>query len=404
MIKISNDSLPFPLILLGIWALLRSTFYEYNGIEPYFQVIVSLDKVFTLLIVMFCLPEINFRYDKYTALIAYGFFITILVNVIFQQSNIQQEFTGFAPIFGFYSFFLMCKFDVQNDKIEKFLLFFAFLYFCIWSIAIYNIPKLIFGQNLSGDLSNMDRGFFRLWIPDKEHFPILLFFFLSRFLLNKKNLYALLAFLVLIVIILHVGRQMISWSIISALIMILVILKEHRIHLLFGIVILYVIGNWLFENIEGLSLMLNMTQKQTAVMDDDIRVLAIKHFIFDFPNNYLTMIFGNGIPCEGTNLRTCIDFAFNRGFFLEDVGFVGMYIRYGLWMVVLMFLILIKILCLSVENRYIYLKFYIVYIYGMYLFGHALTTDIFYVMIAYYILLKSHIEIKYQYNNESVIC
>lgn len=291
---------------------------------------------------------------------------------------------------GFIPFFLLKKFNIKNRDAESFLLFFAFLYIFLWGIAIYNIPQLIFGQNLSGDLSNIDRGFFRLWIPDKEHFPILLYFFLGKFLLEKKYYYAMFSFVILIVVILHVGRQMIIWTIISAVIMFIFMSKQHKIRLLLGFAILYILGQWIFTNIEGISLMLNMTQKQTSAIGEDIRTLAIKHFLFEFPNNPLTMIFGNGIPCEGTELRTYINSAFKKGYFLEDVGFVGMYIRYGLWMVVLMLLLLIKTFRLRTDNQYVYLKFYILYIYGTYLLGHALTTDIFYVMIAYYILVNSN--------------
>lgn len=399
MDKLINKSSIFPFVLLGIWALLRISFYEYIGFEAYFQLFDALNKVLTLLIVASCLSEIDFKYDKISSLIAYGFFFTILFNIIIYHSNIQQEITGFTPILGFYSFFLLKKFNLSSEQIERFLLLFALVYLFLWCIAIYNVPKLIFGQNLSVDLSNTDRGFFRLWIPDKEHFPILLYFFLGRFLSNKKYYYVPFAFTVLIVVILHVGRQMIMWSMISALLMILAVLKRHRVRLLLGIAALYILAQWLFANIEGISLMLDMTEKQTSNIEDDIRTLAIKYFLFDFPNNPFSIIFGNGIPCEGTDLRSYIDLAFNKGFFLEDVGFVGMYIRYGLWMVVLMIVLLIKVFHMQVDSRYLYLKFYILYIYGMYLFGHALTTDIFYVMMAYFILVKSNKEINENKNS-----
>lgn len=109
MHKLSNKSSIFPLVLLGIWTLLRSSFYEYIGFEAYFQLFESLNKAFALLIVALCISTVNFSYEKISTLIVYGFFITIFCNIIIQQSNIQQELTGFAEIFGFYSFFFVKK-------------------------------------------------------------------------------------------------------------------------------------------------------------------------------------------------------------------------------------------------------------------------------------------------------
>lgn len=405
MYRIQKKSSYFPLILLGLWTLLRSSFYEYYRFEAYFNLFDAANKLVTIFIVLYCISVINNRYDKLCTFIVYGFLMTFIGNLIIWQSNFVQELSGFVEILGFFSFFFLLKQNIPIEKIEKFLLFFAVLYFLLWLIAIYNIPRLIFGQNLSGDLANVDRGFFRLWIPDKEHFPILLFFSLGQFLLRKRYLYAVMAFFFLLIIILHVGRQMIMWSLISSTIMIFMLLKKHKIQLLIGVIVIYILAQWILQNVEGVSIMLDMTQKQTSNADQDIRTLAIKHFIFDFPHNPVAILFGNGIPCENTELRQFFNSAFRKGYFIEDVGFVGMYVKYGLWMVIIMLTLLVKCFCIKVESRYLYLKFYILYVYGMYLFGHALTTDIFYVMIAYYIIVKSNYKIKQnKHENKNCIC
>lgn len=136
MDKLINKSSIFPFVLLGIWALLRISFYEYIGFEAYFQLFDALNKVLTLLIVASCLSEIDFKYEKISSLIAYGFFFTILFNIIIYHSNIQQEITGFTPILGFYSFFLLKKFNLSSEQIERFLLLFALVYLFLWCIAM----------------------------------------------------------------------------------------------------------------------------------------------------------------------------------------------------------------------------------------------------------------------------
>lgn len=120
MNKLINKSSLFPFVLLGIWALLRISFYEYIGFEAYFQLFDALNKVLTLLIVASCLSEIDFKYEKISSLIAYGFFFTILFNIIIYHSNIQQEITGFTPILGFYSFFLLKSLIFLTSKLKDF--------------------------------------------------------------------------------------------------------------------------------------------------------------------------------------------------------------------------------------------------------------------------------------------
>ncbi|SHN07991.1 hypothetical protein SAMN05720472_0310 [Fibrobacter sp. UWR3] len=391
-VKIHLSSLA--IFILVVWALLRSTFFEYVGVIPYKDLIGSVNKIFTFFVVLLCVKKINFREHKIPSLLFVGCVASFLCNELVWNSPFIEEFFAYAKILGFFSYFLLLRFCVKESAAELFLIVFAVIYFFCWVIGIVSIPDLVFGADRDSWLTNTDRGFYRLFIPNKEHFTILLFFFLGKFFNNKKSIFLILSMLSFVVIVLHVGRQWIFWAAFFVALMIGFGNNWKKWKILLILVIVSVACYAFFEANPQFGAMVDVTQKQMDNANDDIRMQAIDHYLWEYPHNLPTMIWGNGPATSGTELRTVANVAFNRGFYKEDIGFVAMYVDYGLWMVFLMIALALRVVRIKVEPKYVYLKFYIFTIYGMYLFAHSLTTNIFYVMIAYFILEKSALNLR----------
>ena len=146
---------------------------------------------------------------------------------------------------------------------------------------------------------------------------------------------------------------------------------------------------YVITEIPAVKAMVELSEDQSDNFEDDIRVEATEYFIFDYPHNVLTAIFGNGTPARDTELQIIEQKGIAKGYYQTDVGFFAMYCNYGLWGVVFCFLLLWRVIKLNVDPKYEYLKYYIYYSYGVYLMSQGLTARFFVVMMAYYILEKS---------------
>jgi len=71
-----------------------------------------------------------------------------------------------------------------------------------------------------------------------------------------------------------------------------------------------------------------------------------------------------------------------------------MYCNYGLWGIVCSFFLILRVIRLKVEPQYEYFKYYIYCIFGTYFMSQALTASIFTLMLSYYVLERSAIDVQ----------
>ena len=385
-------------LFLIFYALMRNHLFEYIGFENWSNLLFLGDLFCLLFVLVYSHSFINPRSSGYPALIFYGLCITFMVSLFLWPSKINDSLRTFLPIFGISIYFYLKRANVSAKEAEFSLIIMAILYLICWIIAIYSLPDYVFGQNR--EIENYEsidiRGFFRFWIPDRTHYPFLIFYFMGGFLMSHKNKYLLGIIIVMVVIVLHVGRQSIFWSFALVMLFYLSVNRKHLLLISIICILTYLGLSYLIENIDILDKMISITSDQMSDAKSNVRYGAFYYYIFDYPHNILSIIFGNGEPVYGSTLWAIFQKAASNGWHLQDIGYLGTYCNYGIWMVIILMLMLVRIISIRVEDKYQYLKFYIYYEYCCHLLGHSLTTDIYYVIIAYYILELSSSRIKKQ--------
>jgi len=105
-----------------------------------------------------------------------------------------------------------------------------------------------------------------------------------------------------------------------------------------------------------------MFEAQEKNMDDGtkyVRVLAVSYFLNDFSPSFVTQIFGNGMGHERANYGQVLKYlSQNKGFFISDIGVIGVYTYFGIFYVLAWLIIYYKILKLSISENYIYVKYF----------------------------------------------
>lgn len=376
-------------ILIAI-VLLWYRFYGYVGLNSYASIFNGISYLIFLFLLIYTSKEIFKKQNRLLMLLLLNTIISMSMAMMVWGESLFGVFAAFHNYFLLMVFFLLFKMRAKENEAEKVLIILALIYVVCWVIQVWKVPELIFGVNRDANISDTEqRGFYRFFIPTKEHVPILVLFLYEMFRRTKKIIFLILCPICFAIVILHVIRQMIFWSFLSVVLLLLYQNRKHWTKILVASMAVYGLSLFLIDNIPTLNLLFEQTVTQVNNADDDIRLQCINFYWHESTSNPLTFFFGNGLGSDG-ELWQFTQKTMSKGYYESDIGYFALLFDFGLLGVLLYALLFVKIFRLKVEEKYQYLKFYLLYIYGCYTFAHTLTTNIFFNMCAIYILYMSN--------------
>lgn len=371
------------LAFLFMFAIVWNHCFNYIGLKPYLTVFQSIAILFTVYIIVTCFHEIFSRRHKIITALYILLCATFLTSVFYWKQPVLQTYVAFLPSFAILIYFYLHRQKVGIHTVEMFMVMMAAVYLICWLYQLVSLPDLIFGIDRDGILGKEVRGFYRFWIPNKEHLPFLIFFFLKMYHIKRRPIYLILSAVIFFIVILHVTRQVIFWS---ALCTVLYYLSEHRKNLksiVLSCTIVFLGITVIVNKSTVAKELLKITQQENVMQNT--RFKAIRYFLKEYSKDPFTIATGNGFATKGSNLAQKITNEQKKRYYRSDVGFIGMFCDTGLGSVVLYIILMFYILKLDVSPEYTYLKYYILYMYGTFLMGHALTSNLLFMMSALYV-------------------
>ena len=365
--------------------------YGYVGLSSAGNIFNGLCYVIFIILLVYSLSEISIKKHPILTMLLISTLVSMMMSVFFWDQSLVSAFKSFRRYYLLIIYFYLFKISADKNQVEKALLILAIIYVFCWLYQIVKVPELVFGMDRDEALDDMSqRGFYRFWIPTKEHVAFIALFMFELFRRTKRNIYLIGTLLGFIVVILHVGRQMMFWTFVSLLLLILYFNREKWKRIVLMTILIFAIGYVLFQNIPTLNLVYEMTTEQVANANEDIRLQSMEFYLNHSMSNIFTFLFGNGVAGEGKlaafHLR-----ANTLGYYEGDIGYVALLFDFGLLGLMLYIALFIFIFRLPIEKKYVYLKCYLIYIFGSYAFSHTLTTNIFFNMCVLYILIASYI-------------
>lgn len=365
-------------------------FYGYVGLTNYSQIFNGVAYVVSFSLLIYCFNIYSFKSHKILTLLLLNVFISMLMSIMFWNTSIVDILKGYRIYYLVFIFFFLCKINADRKDVEHALFLLGIIYFLCWLYQVIRVPELVFGMDRDDNLgSTEERGFYRFFIPTKEHLPFLVLYMYELYRRYKRKIYICLSVFFFIVVILHVTRQTIFFSFVSLCMLIIYFNRKKWMHLVLASFFMVITVSVIAENIPTISLLLEQTREQTSNVEDDIRLKCIKFYVDKSSENPITLILGNGLSFAG-ELKKFTDRAMDLGYYKSDIGFFGMLFDFGLFGVFIYLILFAKILTCKVEDRYTYMKFYMIYVYCSYLLSHTLTTNIFFNMCVIYILFSSN--------------
>lgn len=318
-------------------------------------------------------------------------FVSILISMfmamLYWDQSLKDTLLGTYEHLIIILFFHIAASKLTLRDFERIIIGLGLVYLLFFLVQYLALPKILFGKSHWGTDEFVERrGTIRFVFPSAGIFFLMSFIAFTRLTdgTKPKWFYILLSFLGIFLPIIQVTRQFIAAAVlIFSYNLIKNISWGKRVLLLLIIAIgIYAVLNSDLDMVQGL---MDQTISDLGDGSDYIRVQAAEFFLFEFSPNWVTSIFGNGIPLwNQSDYGIYISLLQEKhGFFLEDIGIIGYYAQIGIFGVLSFILIWLYSFLYPLPRRYSYLKYYLWFLlltgltwYSIYHYHYLLMTTI----------------------------
>lgn len=393
-----NKSRLMRIVILYLFPFLHYVGFRYVGFD--LTVIKALYFVAIPLMILFIGNTLlekkqSLLFDK-MRIITVLIFISILAAYIFNDQSFSLGYRATSPILGILFYFFLKKADFTIKEIECFIWVNVCVYFLLWLYALSQAPLSILAIDVDQDMQlNDDRGIFRITIMNRACIMMALFYSINHWIVRKKNIFLLLSILMFILIILMTIRQFIA---ISVLVVAFYLLKKNKYIWVYA-VMLFLLLNFVSISIPKDSILGRLIELSDRQVSDNkygetnVRILEYEYYFFEFPQNIITSLLGNGYPhtesSYGLKESKINDV---KRYFRSDVGYANLYLLIGIIGVLVVFQLIYYSLKCRVNNEMVYAKMFMFYVALANIASAAFTFDILFVCIAVYLIDKSKLQ------------
>jgi hypothetical protein len=324
---------------------------------------------------------------------------SIIMAYLYWGQSLVLGYGATACFLAIVFYFFLLKARPSLKSLELFVWVFASIYILLWLFGISRAPAIMFGnpENLLDD----SRGIFRLHIPGRATLVIAFFLALNKYTILRKNSYIFLSIGFFVFIIFQVTRQIIFWSFLVGL---YYILRNNK-YVWGYLAVVAFISIVIFNSIRipedsVVGNLISLTENQVDAQkggDDNIRIQEYRFFFSDLSKNFITDVFGNGMPhvnsVYGRYYFNTVQNSYR--YFLSDVGYAQMYVVTG-WVGLILYLFLFwKIFHRNVSPQVMFAKLFIVYQIGANIAASWYTHDVITIAVCVYILSMDGIRRNY---------
>lgn len=323
------------LALIILVALSSVGFYNYHA-----MVSDQMQKIAFFLSILLCfaygtVKGVSLKDVKYPrvafVLLLGGICLSTVMASAFHAQPLTVSIVATLPYLFAYSFFYaLMKLDVPNESIIKAYFALAAISTVVYFCNVATVPFNMFGEPII-NLGTEDRGIIRIPVVFVEFFPMLAFYCVNRWMIDKKKKWFLIYAWIAGMVILAVIRQIIALTLVLSLLFVMQKMSWKIKALTSAAVVAVVI--WVLPLIPIYSAMIELSEKQAEENEneEDVRIQAWRYYTYENQTNAISPIFGNGIPSFG-NSRWGTQFeseTYVNKCFAADVGWAGFFWYFG---------------------------------------------------------------------------
>lgn len=307
------------------------------------------------------LRDVKYPRKAYFVLLGAIFFSSVMGAAFHMQSYKMSIIATLPYLMGYAFFYALMRLDVPRNKLMN-----AYLVLCGISSVIYFINAATFPDNMFG-LPIIDeditRGIIRLPVVFIEFFPMVVFYAVNKWLLDRKPGWIVVVVVGFIMIFLSVIRQIIALTAVLTLFFFFrKVSWKWKALMAAGAVSIVV---FVLPMIPMYNTMIELSEQQKEENDDEenIRIQSWRFYTYENQTNAITPIFGNGVPSYGS--RWGMEFsseAYVSGRFAEDVGWAGFFWFFGAIATAALLIMLVAALRKKKAPENQYLNYWLIFV------------------------------------------
>jgi len=323
---------------------------------------------------------IKMNFKPLIIILLFSIFPSMIVSAYFHDQSMARAIYEQRDIYFYFLYFLLHRIQLERKFLEKLIFNFGILY-CLFYIGQYLLyPTMLFDIKVLEDRNTL-----RMSLPGIEFALLNYFYSLYRFFKVRQVQYVIAMLLTLTVSILLGGRQVIFMVLFVTMLYLLI---SRQVKFKPAIIILAISGIVsLYLSFEEVFRGLFMATLETKnIGAENVRIRAIRYFLFEFFPNKWTYIFGNGNPSGQSPYGRAIDrLMMERKFFISDIGMFGVYVYYGIIFVIGSIVLIIRAITLRVSEGGRFIKYYLLMVFQAILTGTGFINSSF--IVVYCIML-----------------
>ena len=266
--------------------------------------------------------------------------------------TLYQQRHMYAFLFYFLLFYLAPK--------PKWIIDLLF-YFGIAGGLFFVIQYVLYPTLITDAKIFLDRGTIRMNLPGTYFVNIGFFLSVDRFFATKKMKYGAGALLLFLVALLSGFRSILALYVLLTTGYLLVSKQVKHKALIFSLYSVVVISG--FFAFHGIIMeMKESAEREGSQGTSYIRVRAADYYLSMNDNNKIAYIIGNGEPSERSAYGRRISLISLRyGYYLSDIGVVGLFFKYGLLPSLIVFFIIFKVLFTKLDEKTVFIKLFFLF-------------------------------------------
>lgn len=334
----------------------------------------------------------NVLLEKFGFLIV--FLIIVLLSIIsaliFRGQDLNETVRVSIRWIEYLVFFILIYKRINTYSIYNSLFIFSLIWLFCWIIGILVAPMVLFDSSgdYNSDLMNDTRGIYRLKISGEYFIYLGGLWSLSLYLKIKKRKFLYFFIISLIVVILSVSRQHILAFILVSTILLMTRINYIKKSLI--LLVIFIVYFFVLPQIPIYQKLNDLTKEQMQENNggkDDVRVLGVLYYIKDFKSNTIQKIIGNGMyHSESDYGKEIYLTGLNKGFWLSDFGFVGIYIYYGIAGLICYIWFFTFVWKIKIIESFIGIKYFIYFLFLTNFISHSFDISILAISLALYLL------------------
>lgn len=346
-------------ILIVFIILTALGFFNFAFIDPeMIKVFELLGISVTVLIIfmrLFYNREVNFkaRFKGEILIIFIGITLSMFMadwghGQVLSTTAIAQRFMYF-----YLFYWALHSLKPTTDDIHKLILSISAIYYSFYILQYFAYPTLLFNVRISEERETL-----RIFLPGFT-FLVLGYFMILNRLFMTFTLPRFLLLLMLFSTFIMLGTRQILFSILILTIAnILFSQKVKSKVFIFVLLILSMIPIFLMFQ-EIFTNLIDLSKQQTESIAENVRIRAVYFFLTELFPNTLAYITGNGADSSNSTYGFMIQMYKDAyGFFQSDIGLIGDYTKFGIFFIIGVTLIMIRVLKSNIGDEYKYIKYF----------------------------------------------